>query len=92
MTDEQVGAESDQLPEDEGHDEIIREHDASHREHEKRQAGEVACLGIIVLHVGQREDVDQHADAGDNDHHPGGKAVELDADLDREISNRRPWK
>ena len=35
VADEQIGTESDQLPEDEGHDEIVRQDDAGHREHEK---------------------------------------------------------
>ena len=90
VADEQVGAEADQLPEDEGHDEVVRQHDAGHREHEEREAGEVAGLRFIVLHVSEREDVDQRADAGDDDHHAGGKAVELDADLEIEIPDGRP--
>ena len=57
VTDEQVGAKSDQLPEDEGHDEVVRQHDAGHRKHEQRQTREVAGLRLVVLHVGEREDV-----------------------------------
>ncbi len=72
VTDEEVGTQSDQFPEDEGHDEIVGQHDAGHREHEERQAGEVARLRVVVLHVGQREDVNQQSDAGDDDHHAGG--------------------
>jgi hypothetical protein len=42
VVDQQVGAETDQLPEDEHHEKIVGEHDAEHREHEDRQAAEVA--------------------------------------------------
>ncbi len=34
MSDEDVGADADQFPEDEHHHEIVREDDAGHREHE----------------------------------------------------------
>ena len=90
VADEQIGTETDQFPEDEGHDEVVGQHDAGHREHEKRKTGEVAGLRLVVLHVGEREDVDQRADAGDDDHHAGGELVELDADLEVEVADGRP--
>ena len=34
--------------------------------------------------------MDEHADAGDDDHHAGGKLVELDADVDGEVADGRP--
>ena len=34
MVDEELGAEADQLPEDEHHEQVVGEHDADHREHE----------------------------------------------------------
>ena len=71
VTDEQIGTHADQLPKDEGHDEVVRQHDAGHGEHEERETGEVAGFRLVVLHVGQREDMDEHADAGDHDHHAG---------------------
>ena len=90
MPDEQIGAEADQLPEDECHDEIVGEDDAGHREHEECEAGEIARLCGIVLHVGQREQMHQQADAGDDDHHAGGELVQGDADIDVEIADGRP--
>lgn len=59
MADEEVGAEADELPEDEGHDEVRGEDDACHGEHEEGEAGEVAGLRGIVFHVGEGEDVDE---------------------------------
>ena len=36
--------------------------------------------------------MDQHADAGHHDHHAGRKSVQLDADVDGEVTNGRPWE
>ena len=44
MSDEEVGAESDQLPEDEHHDEVRGEDDAGHGEHEQRKSTKVSGL------------------------------------------------
>ena len=51
MTDEDVGSETDQLPKDEHHHEIVREDNAEHREHEERERGEVARFAFVVAHV-----------------------------------------
>ncbi len=72
MSDEEVGAEADEFPEDECDNEVGGEDDAGHGEHEEGQAGEVAGLRGIVFHVGEGEDVDEEPDAGDDDHHAGG--------------------
>ena len=90
VTDQQVGAEADQLPEDEGHDEIRRQHDAGHRKHEERESGEVAVFRRVVLHVGERENVNERADAGDDRHHAGRELVELDADLQVKVTDGGP--
>ena len=51
MADQQIGSDADQFPEDEHHDEIVREHDPEHREHEERKRGEVARLALVIPHV-----------------------------------------
>ena len=51
VTDQHVGSEADQLPEDEHHDEIVREHDPEHCEHEERERSEVARLAFVVAHI-----------------------------------------
>ena len=51
VTNEQVGGETHQLPENEHHHEIVREHDAEHGKHEERERGEVAGFAGIVAHV-----------------------------------------
>ena len=53
MIDQQIRAESHQLPKDEHHEQIVREDDADHGEHEDGQTTEEAGLVLIVVHVTQ---------------------------------------
>ncbi len=84
VTDQEVGTEADQLPEEEHHDEVRSQHDAGHGEHEERQPAEVARPARIVLHVAERVDVHQHAHEGDDEHHPPALVIDDEADVDRE--------
>ena len=71
MTDQDIRRETDQFPKDEKHHEIVGENDPEHREHEERQRREIARLALVVPHVTQRIDVNERADAGDqNGHRP----------------------
>jgi hypothetical protein len=90
VVDQQPGAETDQLPEDENHEQIVGEHDADHREHEDRQPAEEPRLRRIVVHVAEREDVDQEADEADDEEHERGEVVELEAERDGEIPELQP--
>ena len=36
VTDQEIGTDSDQLPEDEHHDEVVGQHDPEHRKREER--------------------------------------------------------
>jgi hypothetical protein len=85
VADEQVGAQTDQLPEDEHHDQVPGQHDAGHGEHEERQRPEEARLALVVLHVAEREDVHQHADEGDDEHHAPALLVDQRVDARREL-------
>ena len=76
MADQQIGTDADEFPEDEHHDEIVRENDAEHREHEEGERSEVAGLAGVVLHVAERVDVDERADAGDEHEHGLAQIVE----------------
>src|SRR5437868_9066438 len=69
VADEQIGAQADQLPEDEQHHEIVREHDAQHREHEERKGSEITRFAGIVPHVTERINMNKTADAGDKHEH-----------------------
>ena len=86
MTDQNIGREPDQFPKHEKHDEIVRENDSEHGEHEERQRREVAGLAFIISHVTQRVDVDERADAGDQNSHRPAQLIQGEAERDVEDS------
>ena len=63
--DEQVRAEPDALPAEEGDEEADAEHQHEHREDEQVEVGEEAAEALVAVHVPDRVEVDQRADAGD---------------------------
>ena len=77
----------DQLPENKQHHEIVREHDAEHGEHEERERGEVTRLAFVIAHVAERVDVDERADAGDEDEH--GLAQLIEGETERDVEHAR---
>jgi len=48
---QQITGETDQLPENEHHEEIVGEHDAEHREGEQAEAGEVTRVIRVIIHL-----------------------------------------
>ena len=53
VIDQQPRAEADQLPEDEEHQQRIREHDAEHREHEDREPAKVPGAIRVLVHIAE---------------------------------------
>ena len=90
VVDEQIGAETDQLPKNEHHEKIVGENDAEHRKHENRKTAEVAGFGRVVVHVAEREDMHTDADDTDDAEHEGGEVVELEAERERERAELQP--
>ena len=80
--DQQVGREPHAFPADEQHEQRLAEHQQQHEEQEQVQVREVARVARVVLHVADRVDVDQRADAGHDQRHHGGQAVEVERDLE----------
>ena len=72
--DQQVRRQADHAPADQQHDEVRRQHQDQHREHEQVQVGEVAALLHVAVHVPDRVDVDQEADARHDEQHHGATA------------------
>ena len=88
--DQQIGREPHAFPSDEEDEQRFAEHQHQHEEQEQVQVGEVARVTRIVLHVPDRIDVDQRADAGDDQRHDSGQAVEVERDLERSPADDRP--
>ena len=88
--DQQVGGEADALPADEQRDEVLAEDQHQHEEQEQVQVREVARVAGVAMHVADRVDMDQRADAGDHEAHHGGDGVEIERRVDREAAGGRP--
>ena len=85
--DQQVGRQADALPADEQHQVVVGEDQDQHRRDEQVQVGEEAAAALVVRHVADRVEVDQAADAGDQQGEQDRQLVDQQADL--EPSRRR---
>src|SRR5690606_24875804 len=88
--DEQVGAEADALPPDEGDEEVAAQDEQQHREDEEVEVDEE--LGEVggPVHVADRVQVDERADAGDEQRHGDRQRVGQEADVHLEVADRHP--
>jgi hypothetical protein len=91
--DQQVAAEPDAFPPDEHQEEVVAEHEQEHREDEQVQVREVPPharpIGFVV-HVANRVDVDEEADAGDHVDHHRGESVREEADVGVQLARADP--
>ena len=75
--DQQEGAQADAFPTGEQHHEVIRGDQHQHRGDEQVEVKEEAGETLVAVHVADGVDVDQRADAGDEQHHRHRKRVDL---------------
>ena len=82
--DQQVAGQAHQGPADDQDDEVVGQHQQQHREDEEVHVGEEARVVVVglVLHVADGVDVDEEADAGDDQGHHRGQRVEVEVDVD----------
>ena len=88
--DQQVRGEADAFPADEEDQQRAAQHEQQHEEQEQVQVGEEAAEALVVRHVADRVDVDHRADAGDDQHHDRGQAVEVEGDVEAAAADQRP--
>ena len=88
--DQQVAAQAHAFPAYEEEHEIGGENENQHEEHEQIQVGEEAVVAAFVRHVARGIDVDQEADAGDDQHHHDGELVQLQIESRAEIAGDDP--
>src|SRR5690606_1556507 len=82
--DEEERADADALPPHEHQREAVGEHEHEHRGHEEVELGEVAGVARVAPHVADRVDVDQEADAGDDQRHHEAELVDQEPEVDGE--------
>ena len=90
VTDEHVRAKTDQLPEYEDHDQVVREDDPHHGKHEDRKTAEKAALGLVIRHVSKTEYVNQEAYKGDHRQHRSRYPIEQEAHRYGEVTKAQP--
>jgi hypothetical protein len=88
--DQKIRREAHAFPADEEHEERPAEDQQQHEEQEEIQVREVARVALVVLHVSDRVDVDQRADAGHDQRHHGAQTVEVERDLERVAAGGEP--
>ena len=88
--DQQVGAEPDALPPEEGDEEAAAEHEDQHRGDEQVHVGEEPREALVAVHVADRVDVDQRRHAGDEQDEGDRQRVGEEADVDLQPARRQP--
>ena len=89
--DQRERAEPDALPSDEHQQQVVAEHQDEHREGEQVEPSEEAPVRLVVVHVAGRVDVDEAADAGDDQRHDHRERVEPERDIDVDAADVEPW-
>ncbi len=90
--DEEVRAEADRFPEDVEHEEVARQHQHHHREHEEVQIGEEAGVARIAVHVAGGVEMDEEPHPGHDQQHHRGELIHLRRERGLERPRRDPRK
>ena len=87
--DQEVRREADEPPADEQHEQVAALDEQQHREDEERDVREVAALLVVAVHVADRVEDDQPADAADDQHHHRAQRVDEQLQADVEVARLR---
>ena len=87
--DQEIRREADEPPADEQHEQVAALDEQEHREDEERDVREVAALLVVAVHVADRVEDDQPADAADDQHHH--RAQRVDEQLQRPTLKLPDW-
>ncbi len=77
MPDQQVGADAHDLPADQQHQQVVRDHDREHRAGEQGQDDVEPREPHVAVHVAERVHVDGERDGCDDDEHHRREAVDV---------------
>ncbi len=80
--DQQVRGQAHALPANKHHQRIAGQHQHRHEKQKKVEVGEVPRVAFVVAHVADGVDVNQEADAGDDQQHDQRKLIEDEAEVD----------
>ena len=85
-TDQRIGAQAHAFPTDEQQQQAIAQNQRKHRRGEQVEIGKEAPKRIVVVHVAGGVDVDETADAGDDEDHHRRKRIDQKSHVDLEAS------
>ncbi len=88
--DQEVGARADALPAEERDEQVLAEHEHQHREGEQVEVQEELGELRVPVHVADRVEVDQRADAGDEQAHRDAQRVGEERHVDVQRPDRQP--
>ena len=88
--DEQVAAEAHPFPADEHRHQVVAEDEEQHRRDEQVEVGEVAPVPGILVDVPDRVEMDEEADAGDDQHQGAAQAIEAEREIDVQAADGEP--
>src|SRR5262245_27429186 len=80
--DKEIGTETHALPTDEEHQKIISHHQQEHEEDKEVEINEETNHPFIVPDIAERIDMNQEANAGNDEQHHCGQGVDLKRKLD----------
>src|SRR5256886_15390152 len=89
-TDQEIAAQPYAFPSHEHHREVGAQHQYQHEEHEQVEIREVARVTGVLFHVADAEEMDQRADAGDDQQHHRRELIHLEGDVDLQRADRNP--
>jgi hypothetical protein len=80
-TDQQIRTQAHAFPADEHQHIVVGQDQRQHGEHEEVEISEEAVVAAFMRHVAGGVNVDQHADAGDEQQPDAGKRIEQEAGI-----------
>ena len=79
VSDQEVRAEADKLPEHKQVEQIVRQNESKHGGAEKKKRAVVSAVADVVMHVAERKEIDQEAYTGDHNKHYRSQGIDHDS-------------
>lgn len=91
---QQVRTQADEFPSDVHQQIVAAEHEHQHRKDKEVEVRKEVSVPVVALrvHIADGVDVDEKADACDDEEHQRGKGIEQERDVNLKIGDRYPGK
>jgi len=88
--DEEIAAETYAFPPNEQDRKAGAQHQHQHEEDKQVQVGKIPWVRSVLAHVSDAEHMDQGTDTGHHHEHDGRQLVDLERQIDLQLTNRHP--